>query len=99
MTGTFECDTAFAGPEAALAENQMIPRPCASTIRIEVQEMRSITSGQLALPLLLVLSGALLMMDRLDMIRINHLAQLWPIVLIAVGLEQLYLWTVSGDDR
>jgi hypothetical protein len=54
--------------------------------------MRTLSSGQLALPLLLVLAGTLLMMDRLDMIRIDHLAQLWPVALIAAGLEELYTW-------
>ena len=52
-------------------------------------------SRQLVLPLLLVLTGTLLLMDRLDMIRIAHLAQLWPVVLIAVGMQELYNWTRS----
>lgn len=53
-------------------------------------------SRQLVLPLLLVLTGALLLMDRFGMIRITHFAQLWPVVLIAVGVQELYNWTVSG---
>ena len=47
----------------------------------------------MTLPLLLVLAGALLLMDRMDMIHIDHLAQLWPVTLIAAGLEELYKWS------
>jgi hypothetical protein len=58
--------------------------------------MRLTQSSQVALPLMLVLTGTLLLLDRLDIIRISHLAQLWPVVLIALGLQELYKWTLSG---
>jgi hypothetical protein len=58
--------------------------------------LRAIQNLEITLPLLMVLTGTLLMMDRFDMIRISHLAQLWPIGLIALGLQELYVWTVSG---
>jgi hypothetical protein len=60
--------------------------------------MRLTQSREVALPLLLVLTGTLLLMDRLDLIRISHLAQLWPVILIAFGLQELYSWTVSGGS-
>ncbi len=57
------------------------------------------TTRQLTLPLLLVLTGTLLLMDRLDVIRISHLTQLWPVILIATGLQELYIWTLSGPNK
>jgi hypothetical protein len=61
--------------------------------------MRLFYPGQVALPLMLILAGGLFLMSRLDMIQIARFWDLWPIVLIAMGLEQLYLWAVSGDDQ
>jgi len=61
--------------------------------------MRLTQPRQLVLPLLLVLTGTLLLMDRFDMIRIAHLAQLWPVVLIAVGVQELYNWTLTGHKE
>ena len=61
--------------------------------------MRVIQNLEISLPLLLVLTGTLLLMDRFDMIRISHLAQLWPVGLIALGVQELYVWTVSGRNE
>jgi hypothetical protein len=61
--------------------------------------MRAIQTREITLPLLLVLTGTLLLMDRFDMIRISHLAQLWPIGLIALGLQELYIWTMKGRKQ
>jgi len=61
--------------------------------------MRLFHPGQIALPLLLVLTGALTMMSRLDIIRFAHYANLWPVVLIAAGLEELYIWAFKGEDQ
>ena len=61
--------------------------------------MRAIHNLEFTLPLLLVLTGTLLMMDRFDMIRISHLSQLWPVGLIALGMQELYNWTVSGRKQ
>ena len=47
-----------------------------------------------------VLAGALLAMDRFGTSsRLNHIWNLWPILLIASGMENLYLWTITQDRR
>ena len=48
---------------------------------------------------MLILAGALLVMGRFDIIQIARYQDLWPVALIAAGLEELYLWAISGDDR
>jgi hypothetical protein len=58
--------------------------------------MRFFYPGQMALPLMLLLAGIALMMDRLDVIHVAGIWNLWPIALIAAGLEELYLWAKSG---
>lgn len=50
----------------------------------------------MALPLMLLLAGVALMMDKLDIIQIAGFWNLWPVALIAAGLEELYLWAASG---
>jgi hypothetical protein len=61
--------------------------------------MRLFYPGQIALPLILILAGALLVMSRFDMIQVARYWDLWPVTLIAAGLEELYRWATSGDDR
>ena len=61
--------------------------------------MRLFYPGQIALPLILILAGALLVMGRFDIIQVARYQQLWPVTLIAAGLEELYLWASSRDDR
>lgn len=61
--------------------------------------MRLFHPGQLVLPLMLILTGALLVMSQFDIISITRYQQLWPVTLIAAGLEQLYRWAFTGDDR
>jgi len=51
------------------------------------------------LPLVLILAGAVLTMNRLDIIHVARYFDLWPVLLIAAGLEELYLWASTGDDR
>jgi hypothetical protein len=55
--------------------------------------------GSVAIPLCFILAGALLAMDRFGIIQINHIWNLWPIMLIASGMEKLYLWTITQDRR
>ena len=54
-----------------------------------------VCSGSVAIPLCLILGGILLAMDRFGMIQINHIWNLWPVTLIAAGMEKLYLWSVT----
>jgi hypothetical protein len=55
--------------------------------------------GSVAIPLCLILAGALLALDRFGIIQVNHIWNLWPIMLIASGMEKLYLWTITQDRR
>jgi hypothetical protein len=54
--------------------------------------------GHMILPLILILSGTVLAMSRFDIIHVARYWDLWPVLLIAAGLEELYLWATSGDD-
>jgi len=54
-----------------------------------------IYSGSVALPLCLILAGALLAMDRFGIIQVSHIWNLWPVALIAAGMEKLYLWAIT----
>lgn len=53
----------------------------------------------MVLPLMLLLAGVALMMDRLDIIQVAHIWNLWPVALIAAGLEELYLWAAPGAEK
>jgi hypothetical protein len=61
--------------------------------------MRLSYPGQIALPLILILAGALFLMGRVDIVHVGAYWNLWPVALIAAGLEELYLWKSSGEDR
>jgi Domain of unknown function (DUF5668) len=58
--------------------------------------MRVFYPGQLLVPLMFILTGALLVMGRFDIIQVARFQNLWPVTLIAAGIEQLYLWTRDG---
>ena len=49
-----------------------------------------IHSGTLALPFCLILAGTLAASGAVDA---ASLIRLWPTILIALGMEKLYLWT------
>lgn len=55
--------------------------------------------GSVALPLCLILAGVLLAMDRFGVLQVHHLWSLWPVILIAAGMEKLYLWTITPDRQ
>jgi hypothetical protein len=59
--------------------------------------MRLFFPAQLVVPMMLILTGVLLVMGRFDIIQVARYQNLWPVTLIAAGLEQLYLW--ARDDR
>lgn len=54
-----------------------------------------ICHGSVAVPLCLILAGILLALDRFGIIQINNLWNLWPVILIAAGMEKLYLWSIT----
>ena len=59
--------------------------------------MRLFYPGQMVLPLMLILGGMAMIMDKLDIIQVARLGDLWPVALIAAGLEELYLWAFQPD--
>ncbi len=61
--------------------------------------MRLSYSGQVALPLILILAGALFLIGHFGIVHIARYWDLWPVALIALGLEELYFWATSGEDR
>ena len=67
--------------------------------RIEVKRMRLVHPSQMVLPLMVVLIGTLLVMNQFDLIQASRYLVFWPVSLIALGLEELYLWTRSGEDK
>jgi hypothetical protein len=82
--------TAFTGSDTGLAENLVnsVPHPGYHLA------MKVFYPGQVVLPLLFLLAEGLFLMSRFDIIRVG-----WPVALIAAGLEELYLWATSRDDK
>jgi hypothetical protein len=60
--------------------------------------MRTVPTN-LLLPLIFILTGTLLVMGQLNVIHITRYQQLWPVTIIAAGIEELYRWATSGNDR
>jgi hypothetical protein len=58
-----------------------------------------VCTGSVAIPLCLILGGILLAMNSFGIIQVNHILSLWPVMLIAAGMEKLYLWTITPDRR
>jgi hypothetical protein len=56
--------------------------------------LRLFYPGQLVLPLMFILGEGLFLMRHLDIIRVG-----WPLVLIGVGLEELYLWAHGNEGK
>ncbi len=59
--------------------------------------MRTLHPGQLVLPFILILTGTLLVMGHLDVVPISGYQKLWPVTIIAAGIEELYRWARSGQ--
>lgn len=58
-----------------------------------------IFAGSAAIPLCLILAGGLMALDQLGLVHIPHIWKLWPVTLIAAGMEQLYIWTITENRR
>jgi hypothetical protein len=50
----------------------------------------------IAFPLFLILAGTLYIMGDNGIIPPVQLFKLWPLLLISIGLEQIYAWSRSG---
>ena len=46
-------------------------------------------STEVLLGAILVLIGAILLLDKLDLVELREIAKLWPVTLIGVGIYQL----------
>jgi hypothetical protein len=55
--------------------------------------------GVLMIPVLLLFLGALSLMDLVGIIQVARPWSLWPVTLIATGLEELYLWSTSKSAK
>ena len=51
--------------------------------------------GSVAVPLCLILAGVLLVLNSYGILHVHNIWSLWPVVLIASGMEKLYLWTIT----
>jgi hypothetical protein len=51
------------------------------------------------IPVLLLFLGALSLMDLVGIIQVARPWSLWPVTLIATGLEELYLWSTSKSAK
>ena len=58
--------------------------------------MRLFFPGLIAVPLLLIITGEFLLLDRLAILDIGSLRELWPATLIVAGLAELYRWANAG---
>lgn len=55
--------------------------------------------GSVAAPLCLILAGVLLALDQFGILHVHNIWSLWPVILIASGMEKLYLWTITPGPR
>ena len=83
---------AFADPGVTLRRNCV-------RMRIEVNEMSHCHRRHIALPLFLILAGTLFLLGQAHVIPVVHFRNVWPLILIAIGLDQLYAWASSGSRQ
>ena len=68
-------------------------------MEIEVSSMKQRFSGAVATVLSLLMAGGLVLMDHFNVIHLTRIGSLWPVVLIAIGLEELFAWAHSNNRR
>ena len=51
--------------------------------------------GVLMMPLFLLLMSVLTLLSHFGIMQVARLWSYWPVTLIATGLEELYLWSIS----
>jgi hypothetical protein len=54
-----------------------------------------ISSGSIALPLCLIAGGVLAALKSFGIVHIGNIWNFWPVILIASGMEELYLWMIE----
>ena len=65
---------------------------------IEVNEMHRYRR-HIAFPLFLILAGTLYLLGDSGVIQAIHFRNLWPLILIAIGLDQIYAWARFGSRQ
>ena len=66
---------------------------------IEVNEMCHSHRRHIAFPLFLILAGTLILLGRAGVVHVVDLRNIWPVILIAIGLDQLYGWASPGSRQ
>ena len=66
---------------------------------IEVNEMCHSHRRHIAFPLFLILAGTLFLLGQAGVVPVVHIYNVWPLILIAIGLDQLYGWASSGSRQ
>lgn len=61
--------------------------------------MRTYYPGALMIPVILLLLSLLSFMNSFGIIQVANVWSLWPVTLIATGLEELYLWATMKAVR
>jgi hypothetical protein len=56
-------------------------------------------SQSVALPICLILAGIMLALNAFGVVHVHNIWNLWPIILIAAGMEKLYLWATKSHGR
>jgi hypothetical protein len=61
--------------------------------------MRIYYPGVVMIPLILLLIGLLSFTHGFGIVQVARAWTFWPVTLIATGLEEIYLWSISKEDR
>jgi hypothetical protein len=61
--------------------------------------MRIYYPGVLMIPVLLLILSTLSVMSSFGIIQIARVWSLWPVTLIATGLEELFIWATTKTHR
>ncbi|HUJ21588.1 MAG TPA: DUF5668 domain-containing protein [Bryobacteraceae bacterium] len=55
-------------------------------------------TGLTALALILILAGVMLLLENFGIVWVDHVWDLWPVTLIAVGLAELFHWSRQSES-
>jgi hypothetical protein len=90
---------AFADCAQAFADSRVIRPSLTAYDHIEGRSMRIYYPGLLMIPIMLLFLSALSVMGSFGIIQVARVWSLWPVTLIATGLEEVYLWTTTKKGR
>jgi hypothetical protein len=91
-------EAAFVGTNRLLADLQVNRPGIASTIELRIMKRRELES--LILPVILLLTGLILVGgDRVGILSLDRIQNLWPVALILVGLTDLLISSSDESGR